>query len=332
MVGLDQDWVQAGNRRHADYPNLSPGTYTFRVIGSNNDGVWNEAGASVVITIRPPFWRTGWFIGLAIALALAAGYVAYRWRVRMLEARSRELGALVGERTAKLTEANLRLEAEILERQRVEQALADQAAEAAVMEERSRLARDLHDSVTQSIYSSTLLAEAGQRSADDAVKARGAFQRLGEITRQALKEMRLLVYELRPPELEQAGLAGALQARLDAVERRAGVDSRLVAQQDFSIGGEGEQAFYFIAQEALNNALKHATPMLVEIKLDVGDDGRRILTVRDDGRGFDPAGVKGGLGLKSIKERAAALGGTVEIKSARNEGTEIRVTIPQGDG
>ncbi|MGD8555613.1 MAG: two-component regulator propeller domain-containing protein, partial [Anaerolineales bacterium] len=332
MVGLDPDWVQAGNRRHADYPNLSPGTYTFRVIGSNNDGVWNEVGASVVITIRPPFWQTGWFIGLAISLALAAGYVAYRWRVRTLEARSRELGALVGERTAELTEANLRLEAEILERQRVEQALADQAAEAAVMEERSRLARDLHDSVTQSIYSSTLLAEAGQRSANDAEKARGTFQRLGEITRQALKEMRLLVYELRPPELEQAGLAGALQARLDAVERRAGVDARLVVYDDFSIEGVGEQALYFVAQEALNNALKHAAPTLVEVRLELGDDGERILRVRDDGLGFDPAKVKGGLGLRSIEERAAALGGTVEIKTARNEGTEIRVTIPQGDG
>jgi signal transduction histidine kinase/streptogramin lyase len=330
MVGLDPDWVQAGNRRHADYPNLRPGSYTFRVIGSNNDGVWNEVGASVAIRIRPPFWQTGWFIGLAIALFLAATFGAYRWRVRALEARSRQLEAQIGERTSELTETNIRLEAEIIERKRVEQALADQAAEAAVIEERNRLARDLHDSVTQSIYSSTLLAEAGHRSADDAENARGTFRRLGEITRHALKEMRLLVYELRPLELEQAGLIGALQARLDAVERRAGVDARLVVQEDFTIGGAGEQALYFIAQEALNNALKHTEPTYVEVKLDVGDDGERILTVRDDGQGFDPAEATGGLGLASMEERAAALSGSVEILSTHGEGTEIRVTIPWG--
>ncbi|MGD8815295.1 MAG: two-component regulator propeller domain-containing protein, partial [Anaerolineales bacterium] len=332
MVGLDLDWVQAGNRHHADYPNLSPGTYTFRVIGSNNDGVWNEVGASVEIRIRPPFWQTGWFIGLAIAMTLAAAYGGYRWRVNTLEARGHELEALVGERTTELTEANLRLEEEMLERQRVEQALAEQAAEAAVIEERNRLARDLHDSVTQSIYSSTLLAEAGRRSADDTEKVRGTFRRLGEITRHALKEMRLLVYELRPLELEQAGLIGALQARLDAVERRAGVDARLIVQEDFTTAGEGEEALYFIAQEALNNALKHTEPTLVEIRFDVGDDGAHILTVRDDGQGFDPTVDKGGLGLNNMQERAAALGGSVEIQSTVGEGTQIRVTIPRGGG
>jgi signal transduction histidine kinase len=118
----------------------------------------------------------------------------------------------------------------MVERQRAEEALAQKAAEAAVIAERNRLARELHDSVTQSLYSSTLLAEAGQRLAGtgDLERTQGYLSRLGEITQGALKEMRLLVHELRPLALQKEGLVGALQQRLDAVERRAGVDARLV--------------------------------------------------------------------------------------------------------
>jgi signal transduction histidine kinase/ligand-binding sensor domain-containing protein len=337
MDGLDEDWINAGTRRHADYPNLQPGEYVFRVKGSNNDGVWNEIGTRIHITIRPPFWQTTWFIALVVVLLVMAGYGAYRLRVRNLELRSRELEGLVEERTRELSKANVQLEQEIAERERAEQALAEQAAETAVMEERNRLARDLHDSVTQSIYSSTLIAEAGKRVAaqEKSERAESTFQRLGEITQQAVKEMRLLVYELRPQVLEQVGLVDALQGRLDAVERRAGVDARLIVDEGFLVDPACEGALYYIAQEALNNALKHASPTKVEVKLalvEIEQQKATSLIVMDDGRGFKYKEVqgKGGLGLVSMQERAEELGGSFTLSSSPNMGTEIRVIISHG--
>jgi signal transduction histidine kinase/ligand-binding sensor domain-containing protein len=338
MEGLDDEWINAGTRRHADYPNLQPGNYVFRVKGSNNDGIWNEIGTHVLITLHPPFWQTTWFIALAAAVLVLAGFGVYRLRVRNLELRSRELEGLVEERTKELSKANVKLEQEIVERQRAEQALAEQAAEKAVLEERNRLARDLHDSVTQSIYSSTLIAEAGKRVAvqDESERAQNTFQRLGEITQQALKEMRLLVYELRPMALDEVGLVGALQARVDAVERRAGVDARLIIDEGLSFDPSREAALYFIIQEALNNALKHASPTKVEVSLSkIVDDDQEVYSLRvvDDGRGFDISrgAGKGGLGLVGMQERVENLGGVFELSSNPGEGTEIKVTIPNTD-
>jgi signal transduction histidine kinase/ligand-binding sensor domain-containing protein len=332
MLGLDSDWIEAGNRRHADYPDLRPGDYVFRVIGSNNDGVWNEVGASVAITIKPPIWQTPWFIGLVIAALVGMGYAGSRLRVRNLEARGRELEQEVEARTAELSETNLELQQAMVERKRAEKALAAAAAKVAIREERGRLARDLHDSVTQSIYSSTLLAEAGRRLVDggDVGQARTTFQRLGQITQQALKEMRLLVYELRPLALEQVGLVSALQGRLDAVERRAGVDARLVVDEGLEVDPVCESALYFLAHEALNNALKHAAPRRVEVSLDVLENYGFRLTITDDGVGFDPieAEESGGLGLVSMRERIERFGGSFELESELGEGTTITITLP----
>jgi signal transduction histidine kinase len=208
--------------------------------------------------------------------------------------------------------------------------LYEQAQQSAIIEERGRLARELHDSVTQSLYSLTLLAEAGQRlaKAGDIERAREYMHRLGEIGQQSLKEMRLLVYELRPLALREEGLVGALNQRLDAVERRAGVDARLIVEGEFTVSEQAEEALYRIAQEALNNALKHAAPTLVEVTIRA--DGKRVeLEVADDGRGFDldAAGSGGGMGLVSMQERAERIGATYQVISAAGEGTRVKVCL-----
>jgi len=212
--------------------------------------------------------------------------------------------------------------------------LYEQAQRVAVVQERQRLARELHDSVTQSLHSSTLMAEAGQRlaGAGDLERTKHYLMRLGEISQQALKEMRLLVYELRPLALRKAGLVGALQQRLDAVERRAGVDARLVVlggdpgeRQEVDLPADVEQALYRIAQEALNNALKHAKPSSVVVTLRM--EGRVEIEVADDGSGFDVVDGAGGIGLVSMRERAEKVGGTLTIRSAPGKGTRIRVIV-----
>jgi signal transduction histidine kinase len=211
----------------------------------------------------------------------------------------------------------------------------EQAEQVAVVQERQRLARELHDSVTQSLHSSTLMAEAGQRLADagDLERTKHYLNRLGEISQQALREMRLMVYELRPLALREAGLVGALQQRLDAVERRAGIDARLTIEggpkegQAIDLKQEVEEALYRIAQEALNNALKHAEPSSVTVTLRL--EGQVELVIADDGSGFDPGAVDGagGIGLDSMRERAEEIGGVLTIDSAPGEGTRIQVSV-----
>jgi PAS domain S-box-containing protein len=212
--------------------------------------------------------------------------------------------------------------------------LRQRAEQAAVLEERHRLARDLHDSVTQSLYSLTLLAETGRRSAlsGDLDGVANYVGRLGQVSQQALKEMRLLIYELRPPVVEQEGLAGALQQRLDAVEGRAGIEARLLIEGEIQLDASVEDDLYRIAVEALNNALKHAAATLVTVHI-CGQDGITEVEVADNGLGFDPetAGDTGGMGLATMRERAEQLGGTLEIVSTSGKGTRVKVRVGSQD-
>ena len=209
--------------------------------------------------------------------------------------------------------------------------LYEQAHELAVMHERQRLARELHDSVTQSLYSLSLMAEAARRlvTAGNMERGVGYLVRIGESAQQVLKEMRLLVYELRPLMLERDGLASALKQRLETVEGRAGVETKLVVEGTGLLPEHIETELYRIAQEALNNSLKHSNASAVAVQLDTSSDVIS-LTVRDNGRGFSPEEIadKGGLGLVSIQERTQRLGGKAEIESAPGQGVTITVTIP----
>ena len=201
----------------------------------------------------------------------------------------------------------------------------------AVAEERNRLARELHDSVTQSLYSLTLFAETGRRLAGsgDLEGAKDYLGRLGETSQQVLKEMRLLVYQLRPVALEREGLVGALRQRLDAVERRAGVDVRLVFDEAVELPTGVEQELYRVAQEALNNTLKHAAASAVTVGI-AGGDGLAELTVEDNGKGFeiDAVGDSAGTGLANMRERVENLGGSLSILSSPGRGTKVSATVP----
>ena len=143
-----------------------------------------------------------------------------------------------------------------------------------------------------------------------------------------LKEMRLLVYQLRPVALEQGGLVGALRQRLDAVERRAGVEVRTVFDEAVMLPTVVEQELYRVAQEALNNTLKHAAATTVTVRI-AGGDGLAELTVEDNGRGFETDAEGGaGMGLANMRERVATLQGSLSILSSPGSGTKVSVTVP----
>jgi PAS domain S-box-containing protein len=205
-----------------------------------------------------------------------------------------------------------------------------EAGQLAVMEERRRLARDLHDSVTQSLFSLTLFAEAGQRllRSGQLTDAEMHLGWLGETAQDALKEMRLLVYELRPLALNPGGLVEAIQQRFNAVERRAGIKAHLIADQHHHVELplHVEEGFYRIIQEALNNSLKHASATSVSVEL-FATDAEVMAKITDNGVGFNvhTAGAKGGLGLISMQERAEKMEGQLDIRANPRQGTTITV-------
>jgi PAS domain S-box-containing protein len=202
--------------------------------------------------------------------------------------------------------------------------------EATILEERQRLAGNLHDSVTQLLYSVVLFAGAGRnasRAGNDA-EAMGYLNRMDVTALQALKEMRLLLYELRPAMFETLGLVETLAQRLDMVERRAQVSAELTVEGNAAeLPIPIQQELYGLAQEALNNALKHARATRVAVHLQVTAGGL-CLEVTDNGLGFVPDDMahRGGLGLISMRERAQRVGGTLSILSAPGTGTHIRFT------
>ncbi|MCL4551950.1 MAG: PAS domain S-box protein [Candidatus Marsarchaeota archaeon] len=209
--------------------------------------------------------------------------------------------------------------------------LYEQAEQAAAIEERQRLARELHDSVTQSLYSVTLFAEAARRLAKvrDLDHVEDYLDRLGETAQEALKELRMLVYELRPWALEREGLVGALQQRLDAVEKRSSIEARLLVEGTIELPAAVEEGLYRIAQEALNNALKHAGATAVTVRIHA--DAQRVeLEVTDNGRGFNTngdMGDRGGVGLINMRERAERIGGSLTVNSLLGEGTKVKINV-----
>jgi PAS domain S-box-containing protein len=196
------------------------------------------------------------------------------------------------------------------------------------LSERQRLLRDLHDSVSQKLYGLVALTEAAQAGieAGSDIAPLQVLIRIGENARQAVKEMRLFLYERQPIDLKD-GLVSSLHHRLAAVEGRADIKARLLADENIQLTKEKEIALYYIAQEALNNILRHARAKIVSItlkqtRLNV------ILKIIDDGCGFDIKNIDdGGLGLTSMKERATQVNGKCKITSKPGAGTQITITV-----
>ncbi|MEJ2746968.1 MAG: GAF domain-containing protein [Anaerolineae bacterium] len=213
--------------------------------------------------------------------------------------------------------------------------LRQKAEQLAVMEERTRLARDLHDSVSQALYSISLLATAGRRLSQSGGNQALLDETLGELgatAQQALKEMRLLLYRLRPLALQFDGLTGAIQHRLDAVEKRAGIDARLIADDLPPLPPATEEALYYITQEALNNALKHAAATAVTVQLSPETNNGLKLMIIDNGQGFelDTVREKGGMGLANMRQRAEQAGGQLAIETKPGKGTAVIFHLPPG--
>jgi signal transduction histidine kinase len=199
----------------------------------------------------------------------------------------------------------------------------------AVLQERQRLARDLHDSVTQSLYSLSLFSRAGREAAEDGDSERltHSLTELERNTLHALREMRLLLYELRPADLEQEGLLRAVELRLDTVERRLGLKLNIQMDEFPDMPPDYETELYYIIVEAMNNVTKHAAASSLTLRMTHA--GRHLhLQITDDGQGFDVSQTTGGLGLRNIRERVARLNGQLSIFSKPGRGARLEAIIP----
>jgi PAS domain S-box-containing protein len=218
-------------------------------------------------------------------------------------------------------------------------ALYQRSQQVASLEERQKLARELHDSVSQALYGIALGARTARTLLDrEPARAVEPVDYVLSLAQAGLSEMRALIFELRPESLETEGLVAALGKQVASTQARHGIEvaADLCAEPDAPI--EAKEAVYRIAQEALHNVVKHARARRVDLRLACDDDGHIELDVRDDGDGFDPLGdFAGHLGLRSMRERAVRLGGTLRIESAPGEGSRVSLRLPlaadgSGDG
>ncbi|HWG21782.1 MAG TPA: two-component regulator propeller domain-containing protein [Terracidiphilus sp.] len=295
LDGFDPDWTDAGGRRTAYYTNIPPGHYTFRVQAANNDGVWNEQGAALAFELRPHFYQTAWFYVL-LALGLI-GLIFLALRLRLLRA-EREFRAVLGERT--------------------------------------RIAREIHDTLAQGYVGVSLqlevLSELLRHHKVDAAEEHLGFTR--GYVREGLAEARQSIWALRSQDSAESILPVRMR-RLVEQNGGHGLDAQFSiygAYRPLPPGTENE--ILRVAQEALHNVKKHAGATSVKVRLEY-ITGEIVLEIRDDGRGFAASGndarldsPPGHYGLTGMRERAAAIGGTLEVTSAPGAGTIVRLRAP----
>ncbi len=301
LEGYDPDWKDTGNDRKASYNNLPPRNYRFRVIASNNSGVWNELGASFDFSIRPAYYQTAWFQASCAAAFLGLLWALYRYRLHQI---AREFNARLDER----------------------------------VNERTRIARDLHDTLLQSFQGLMLRFQvAYDEIVDRPAEARKMLGNALDLAAQAITEGRDAVQGLRSSTIETNDLARAIGS---LGEELAGDETGSNRVESF-VEVEGaprhvppilRDEIYRIAGEALRNAFRHAQARRIKVAITYGEREFR-LHVRDDGKGIgaevlDKQGRAGHWGLPGMHERAELIGGHLEIWSRQESGTEVELSIP----
>jgi ligand-binding sensor domain-containing protein/signal transduction histidine kinase len=301
LEGFDKDWIDAGTRREAYYTNLSPGTYQFRVIACNNDGLWSSEQAAAItrLTVQPHFYETLWFYVLCAGVVIAAGGLLWRWRLQQ------------------------------------------------ILEERTRLSRELHDTVARGSVAVLWQIEGAKHLVKQtgSEQACARLEHAAKLARENLKETRRAMRALRSGILETKR---SLPCALEAVLARTADSSQLnhelkVSGTPYRVEPAWEQALVRITEESLTNTLKYARAQRFEAELDYSRTELR-LRLRDDGIGFDyqPGGrsipnggsspdsaVSSGLGILGIEERCRQLGGKMRVESNRHSGTMIEIMVPR---
>ena len=310
LEGYDSDWYFAGTNRTGRYSNLPGGQYILRMKASNSDGIWNEEGLALKVIIVPPFWRTNWFYSILVFGSIGGIAGMFLSRARREENLKRELERQVAERTREIEQ------------------LFEKTKDLAIIEERNRLARELHDSAKQKAFAA--LAQVGTANEILNKNPKAAKNHLGEaenLVYEVIEELTFLIQEMYPVALKEKGLVATVREYVFEWEGRTDI------QADVNIKGERrlslniEQAIFRVIQEALSNVSRHSGADHVEVKLTYSDGQVEVIIV-DNGCGFDKEVKSSGMGLLSIQERIQSVAGTVEIFSLPDCGTRLIVNLP----
>ena len=294
LQGRDSGWQEPGTRRRAFYNDLPPGHYRFRVVASNNDGIWNQQGASLDFNVMPAWYQTTWFKLLLVVIILATTWALYRLRIRQV---AHALAVRFDERLA----------------------------------ERTRIAREFHDTLIQTIQGSKLVADDALDQSADPAKMRHALEQLSGWLARAIQEGRAALNSLRTSATETNDLAEGL--------RRATEECRMFSPigASFSVDGGARDMhpvvrdeIYRIGYEAIRNACVHSKASQLHVGLKYGQD--LALSVGDNGVGIPESIISGSAdghyGLQGMRERAARIGGKLRIDSSVDSGTEVSLVIP----
>jgi signal transduction histidine kinase/streptogramin lyase len=310
LVNFDKGWNYLGVKNNGRYTNLPGGDYTLHLKGSNHDGVWNEAGVQIQVKVVPPLWENWWMSGGLIVLLAAAIFGAYQGRVKSIQSRNRELERQVQERMKEIEQ------------------LFEQTKELAVVEERNRLARDLHDSAKQKAFAA--LAQLGTAKSlvtNHALTARTHLEEAENLVYEVIQELTFLIQEMYPLALQENGLINVLREYFYEWENRNEIQLTFKVEGEPSLPLETAQAIYRIIQEALANVTRHSQAKHVAVSICYRADSIQVV-IADDGQGFDPGKKLPGVGLRSMRERAGMIGGEFAADSEPGKGTKIILSIP----
>lgn len=305
MEGLEQNWENVDTRRVAYYTYLKPGKYQFHVIACSNDGVWNQTGATLKLTVIPWFWQTWWFITSAILAGMLA----------------------VGLGVRQITKRRLRKRLDHLERQR------------ALEKERARIAKDIHDDLGASLTRIMLLSQSGRT--EDAQYSEVQMERIYSTARDLTRAMDEIVWAVSPQHDTFDSLVSYIGKYAQDYLSATGIRCRLdlpIQLPAWPLTAEVRHNLFLAVKEALNNVTKHSKATEVRISLELFESGFS-LQIEDDGKGFDPGGpivdnstinqsrIFTGHGLPNMLKRMESIGGRCRIQSTPSKGTKVRFII-----
>jgi len=290
----DGDWQEPGTRRQAIYSDLPPGRYRFRVIACNNDGVWNKEGASLAFSVAPAWYQTGAFRSLCIGSVIFLVWAIYRLRVRQV---ANAMSVRFDERLA----------------------------------ERTRMARELHDTLLQTIQGSKLVADDALEKSADSDRMRRALEQLSGWLGRAAEEGRAALNSLRTSTTQRNDLAEGFQRAIQECRLHSPIEA------SFAVAGETQDMHpvvrdevFRIGYEAIRNACAHSHGSRMEVELTYAQD--LTLRVADNGVGIASSvldqGRDGHFGLQGMRERAARIGAKLEIVSSAESGTQVTAVVP----
>lgn len=305
LEGVDSEWVDAGTRRFVSYRNVSPGSYQFRVLASNNDGVWNETGASLTLVLQAYYWQTGWFrflCSVTVACSLA-GIVRYVTRKRMQQKLER------------------------LEQQH------------AIERERSRIARDMHDELGAKLTRISFQGATAKRSLANPIEAGEQIEKMSQTARELVLSLDEIVWAVDPENDSLDHLVTYICHYAGEFFADGPIRCQLVIPPKLPpchLTTDVRHNVFLAVKEALNNAFKHSQASQVEIRISVAGDEFEIL-ISDDGRGLHPSDAserpgrkigRAGHGLVNFNERLAAIHGRCDVDSEPGRGTRLRFRVP----